>query len=119
MKCITTEEFGNSLEKQKFTVLIDVSNITSPPMKFLQHVNEVMEANYPETLHRSIMFPVPYWLQKVIKTFLVFVAEETREKFAYVNDTKSLEEFAQLPISQMPPDITDLINKKKLKNNTH
>jgi hypothetical protein len=53
--------FGNSFERQKFTVLIDVSGIRSPPVTFLKQVNAVMEANYPETLSRTVMFPVPYW----------------------------------------------------------
>ena len=107
--------FGPSLEQQKFTVLIDVSGIRSPPLSFLKHVNSVMEANYPETLHRTIMFPVPYWLQKIIKSFLVFVDPDTRDKFAYVNDIKSLEDFAQLKLEQMGPDIAELIQKKQLK----
>ena len=71
---------GPSLETQKWTVLIDVSGIRSPPMSFLRRVNAVMEANYPESLFRSVMFPVPNWLQKIIQGFLTFVAQETRRE---------------------------------------
>ena len=107
--------FGPSMETQQFTVLIDVSGIRSPPISFLQNVNVVMEANYPETLHRSIMFPVPYWLQKMIQGLTTFVAEDTRNKMAYVNDVKSLEEFAGMSVEKMGPDISELVLKKQLK----
>lgn len=67
----------------------DGSGIRSPTISFLQKANKVLEANYPVYLFRSIMFPVPQWLQQIIQGCLTFVAEETREKFAYVNDVKS------------------------------
>lgn len=107
--------FGPSFETQRFTVLINVSGIRSPPISFLQSVNTVMEANYPETLHRTIMFPVPYWLRKTIQALTSFLAEETRKKLAYVNDIKSLAELAGMPIEKMGPDITELVQTKQLK----
>ena len=100
---------GPSLEDQKFTVLIDVSGVRAPPLSFLQQMNSVMEANYPESLHKCIMLPVPQWVQKMITTLLVFVAEETRSKFFYVNDIKALEECANVHLEKMGPDIQKLV----------
>lgn len=107
-------KMGDSFETQKWSVLIDVSNVRSPPLNFLQQVNNVMEANYPERLFRTIMFPVPVWLQRIIQSCLAFVDENTRNKFAYVNDLKSLEEFAMMPKEKMEPDIVELAKNKKL-----
>lgn len=108
------QKSGNSLETQQWTVLIDVSGIKSPPLAFLRQVNAIMEANYPERLFLTVMFPVPKWLQRIIATFLVFVDEDTRNKFAYVNDIKSLEEFAMMPMEKMGSDVAGLANKKQL-----
>ncbi|KAL3915913.1 MAG: hypothetical protein SGILL_005421 [Bacillariaceae sp.] len=102
-------------QQQKYTALIDVSGIRSPPLSFLTHVNGVMEANYPERLHRSILFPVPSLVQKMIRGMLYFVAQETREKFAYVNTVSALEECAKMPASSMGDDVVDLVHKKAMK----
>lgn len=72
------------------------------------------EANYPESLFRTVMFPVPGWLQKIIQGFLLFVDETTRNKFVYANDIKSLEEFAMMPKEQLGPDIAQLQEDNKL-----
>lgn len=108
------QKMGDTFESQQMTVLIDVSGIRSPPLAFLQRLNTIMEANYPERLYRSCMFPVPGWLQRIIRACLVFVDEDTRNKFAYVNDMKSLEEFAMIPKEKMGPDIAQLVNNKQL-----
>lgn len=107
--------FGPSLETQQMTVLLDVSGITSPPLRFLQSMNSVMEANYPERLFRLIMFPVPGWLQRMIKATLLFVDKATRDKFAYVNDVESLELFAMMPVDKMGVDIAELVTNGQLR----
>lgn len=106
--------YGSSVESQKVTVLIDISGITSPPLAFLTEMNEIMEANYPESLFRCIMFPVPYLLQTMIRGLIYFVDEDTRTKFAYVNDLKSLEESAMMSHEQMGPDIAELVETNLL-----
>lgn len=112
---VAKPKMGLSFEAQQWTVLIDVSGIRSPPLKFLQQLNGVMEANYPERLFRTILFPAPFWLQKMIQGCLTFVAEETQNKFAYVNDVRSLEEFSMMPIDKMGSDLADLARTKQLK----
>lgn len=107
-------KMGQSFESQKWTVLIDVSGIRSPPLQFLQKMNDVMEANYPERLFRTVMLPVPYWLQRIIQGCLSFVAKETRNKLAYVNDTASLEKCAMLSQDKLGPDIADLLKTAQL-----
>eukprot|EP00544_Gedaniella_sp_CCMP2646_P012141 CAMPEP_0202496732 /NCGR_PEP_ID=MMETSP1361-20130828/20794_1 /ASSEMBLY_ACC=CAM_ASM_000849 /TAXON_ID=210615 /ORGANISM="Staurosira complex sp., Strain CCMP2646" /LENGTH=225 /DNA_ID=CAMNT_0049128137 /DNA_START=80 /DNA_END=757 /DNA_ORIENTATION=+ len=107
-------KMGDSFTTQQWTVLIDVSGIRSPPLVFLNRMNTVMEANYPESLFRTVMFPVPGWLQKIIQGFLLFVDETTRNKFVYANDIKSLEEFAMMPKEQLGPDIAQLQEDNKL-----
>lgn len=105
---------GDSFESQQWTVLLDASGIKSPPIYFLEQVNSVMKANYPNCLFRSIMFPVPGWLQKVISSLLSFVDDDTRSKFTFVNDIKSLEAAAMMPREEMGPDVAELIQNKKL-----
>lgn len=105
---------GDSFESQQWTVLLDASGIKSPPIYFLEQVNSVMKANYPNRLFRSIMFPVPGWLQKVISSLLSFVDDDTRSKFTFVNDIKSLEAAAMMPREEMGPDVAELIQNKKL-----
>jgi hypothetical protein len=107
-------KMGDSFTTQQWTVLIDVSGIRSPPLVFLNRMNTIMEANYPESLFRTVMFPVPGWLQKIIQGFLLFVDETTRNKFVYANDIKSLEEFAMMPKEQLGPDIAQLQEDNKL-----
>lgn len=102
-------------ETQQWSVLIDVSGIRSPPLAFLHQMNAVMEANYPERLFRSIMFPVPTWLQRIIQGFLVLIVDEdTRAKFAYVHDVKSLEEAAMMPKEHMGPDIAERVKNRQM-----
>jgi hypothetical protein len=107
-------KMGDSFTTQQWTVLIDVSGIRSPPLVFLNRMNTIMEANYPESLFRTVMFPVPGWLQKIIQGFLLFVDETTRNKFVYANDIKSLEEFAMMPKEQLGPDIAQLQEDNKI-----
>jgi hypothetical protein len=107
-------KMGDSFTTQQWTVLIDVSGIRSPPLVFLNRMNTIMEANYPESLFRTVMFPVPGWLQKIIQGFLLFVDETTRNKFVYANDIKYLEEFAMMSKEQLGPDIAQLQEDNKL-----
>jgi hypothetical protein len=65
---------------QTCTVLIDVQGITSPPTAFLTKFNDIFEANYPERLHKTVIFPVPWLLQTIIKGVLLFVDKDTRKK---------------------------------------
>mmetsp|Transcript_28719 Transcript_28719/g.78888 ORF Transcript_28719/g.78888 Transcript_28719/m.78888 type:complete len:179 (+) Transcript_28719:390-926(+) len=58
-------------QQQQFTCLIDVSGIRSPPLSFLTHLNSVMEANDPELLYKTILFPVPGFVQTMIGGMLV------------------------------------------------
>jgi hypothetical protein len=83
---------------------MDVSGIRSPPLYFLEQVNSVMKGNYPNRLFKTVMFPVPNWLQKVISGLLVFVDEDTKSKFYYVNNIKSLEACAMMPREEMGPE---------------
>merc|ERR1719389_1274590 len=91
---------NQSIETQKWKVIIDVSGIRSPPLSFLKELNEIMEANYPERLDTTVMLPVPHWLQTIIKGCMAFVDEETRSKFVFCNDAKSLEKYATIPLDK-------------------
>jgi hypothetical protein len=54
-------------------------------------------------------------LQRIIQGFLVLIVDEdTRAKFAYVHDIKSLEEAAMMPKEQMGPDIAKLAKNGQL-----
>ena len=102
-------------QQQQYTVLIDVSGIRSPPLSFLTRINAVMEANYPERVYRSILFPVPYLVQKIITGMLIFVAKETREKFFYVDSVSKLEKCAKTSVEHMGPDVVELVEQDGMK----
>jgi hypothetical protein len=82
---IENEVFSKMKEggPQTCTVLIDVQGITSPPTAFLTKFNAIFEANYPERLHKTVIFPVPWLLQTVIQGVLWFVDRDTRKKASF------------------------------------
>jgi hypothetical protein len=72
--------------------MIDVSGIRIPPTgSWLTKLNKDFAANYPERLKRTVVYPVPWFAQKIISGMLRFVYKETREKFSYINDIRALE----------------------------
>jgi hypothetical protein len=99
---------------QSWTVLIDVQGIRSPPISFLTKLNSVFEANYPERLHKTIMFPVPWFVQKMINGFLFFVNEDTRKKFGFVNALGALISESGITAEQLGADVEALVKEGQL-----
>jgi hypothetical protein len=79
-----------------WTVLIDVHGVNGPssvPMSFLGKFNTVFESNYPERLHKTVIFPVPWIVQRITTGVLRrFVDPVTRAKFAFVSEMSQLVE---------------------------
>jgi len=64
--------------------LIDLTGVTiSGGLRsdILRDIYNVFEPNYPETLDKMVMYPVPKLAQNTAKLILNFVNENTREKF--------------------------------------
>ena len=86
-----------------------VKGIRSPPTGFLNALNKVSEANFPERLHKCVMFPVGGVVLALVKTAMWFVAEETRAKFAFSNDLRKIEAAAGLAARDMGEGVANLI----------
>jgi hypothetical protein len=52
----------------------------------LRKLYETFEPNYPETLERMVIYPVPKLLVKAVNAMLSFVNEHTRKKFVITDD---------------------------------
>jgi len=86
-----------------------VKGIRSPPTGFLNALNKVSEANFPERLHKCVMFPVGGVVLALVKTAMWFVAEETRAKFAFSNDLRKIEAAVGLAARDMGEGVANLI----------
>jgi len=52
----------------------------------LRKIYAVFEPNYPETLHKMVMYPVSRVVRKTANVLLGFVNQKTREKFVITDD---------------------------------
>ena len=105
----------DSVGSHAWSMLLDISGIKSPPLAFLQLMNSTYEANYPERLHRMVMFPVNSFVKKIIQGILVFVDPKTRAKFYFVNTVKELVELADVDnVQELGDDVKSLIVSKNL-----
>ncbi|KAL3815372.1 hypothetical protein ACHAXA_000759 [Cyclostephanos tholiformis] len=52
----------------------------------IRKLYETFEPNYPETLERMVIYPVPKLLVKAVNAMLSFINEHTREKFVITDD---------------------------------
>ena len=67
---------------------IDLSGVTISSgfnVSLLKKIYDVFEPNYPETLHKMVMYPVSTMLGKTARTLLNFVNEKTQKKFVITN----------------------------------
>ena len=52
----------------------------------LRKLYATFEPNYPETLERMVLYPVPRLMVRAVNAMLSFVNEHTREKFVITDD---------------------------------
>jgi len=52
----------------------------------LKRLYATFEPNYPETLHRMVLYPVPRIMVRAVNAMLGFVNEHTRKKFVITDD---------------------------------
>ena len=55
-------------------------------VNILKKLYRTFEPNYPETLERMVLYPVPKALVSVVNAMLSFVNEHTRKKFVITDD---------------------------------
>jgi len=79
-----------------------------PPISWGQNLSSVLEANYPERLHRAVVFPVPWFLRRVANGMLWFLPARTQEKFVFVSDAGELAEACSIDAQSIPEDIRDV-----------
>lgn len=67
---------------------IDLSGVTISSgfrVDMLKKIYHIFEPNYPETLHKMVMYPVSTMLGTTARTLLNFVNEKTQRKFVITN----------------------------------
>ena len=78
-----------------------------PPMNYIKKLHPMMEANYPERLAKTILYPVPWAMRIVVNSFLAFLPSRTRNKFELVSSAEHLQAitgFSRLPDKLANPD---------------
>ena len=73
----------------KASQFIDLSDVTitgGMRSDILRKIYGVFEPNYPETLHRMVMYPVSRFMSKTSSVLLSFVNENTASKFVVTDD---------------------------------
>lgn len=72
---------------------IDLSGVTISSgirADMLKKIYNVFEPNYPETLHKMVMYPVSTMLATTARSLLSFVNEKTRKKFVITNSLSTV-----------------------------
>eukprot|EP00928_Gymnodinium_smaydae_P025599 TRINITY_DN20339_c0_g1_i1.p1 TRINITY_DN20339_c0_g1~~TRINITY_DN20339_c0_g1_i1.p1 ORF type:complete len:324 (+),score=53.21 TRINITY_DN20339_c0_g1_i1:75-1046(+) len=79
-----------------------------PPTSFIRPLSAVMEANYPERLASSIIYPVPWAFKFVVDSMIWFLPSRTQKKFAVCSNEDQLRSLAEVPEQsefQLPDDL--------------
>merc|ERR1719375_1391701 len=48
-----------------------------PPLAYAAALAAILEANYPERLHKAVIYPVPRWLARFVRAMLWFLDPNT------------------------------------------
>jgi len=75
-----------------------------PPMDFAKALSDTLEANYPERMKRSVIYPVPWLVASLVRTFLRFLNEEIRAKFAVVSSEAQVLSEANIAVEVLPEE---------------
>lgn len=92
-------------EMGTWTAIVNCSGITAPPQSFLSQFSSVMKANYPETAHKVIMYPIPSLIVKLVTAMMVMMPERTRGKTIFLDRLDRVCEEAGLTAAQLPPEL--------------
>lgn len=79
-----------------------------PPMQWTRRLTSILEANYPERLHKAVIFPAPWLLKTLIDGMLWFLPSRTRGKFALASDLQSLADACEMDESEFPENVRSL-----------
>ncbi|KAL7559107.1 hypothetical protein ACA910_017519 [Epithemia clementina (nom. ined.)] len=74
----------------QFIDLTNVSVTSGFRVEHLKKIYNVFEPNYPETLHKMVMYPVSTMLGTTARTLLSFVNEKTQQKFLITNSLEQV-----------------------------
>lgn len=81
---------------------IGVATGGPPPGSFARAVVKVLEANYPETARRLIIYPIPWFLKAVLSAALWFMPPGIREKVIIESDESGFLDGAGLAPAMLP-----------------
>jgi len=72
----------------KLCVFVDLSefNVKTANTEILKEIHSIFEPNFPETLEKMVIYPVPRNLRKTISALFNFVTKSTVEKFVLTED---------------------------------
>lgn len=75
--------------RPKTSQMVDLTGVNLKQgfkVNMLKKLYRTFEPNYPETLEKMVMYPVPRAMVKVVNAMLGFVNEHTRKKFVITDD---------------------------------
>lgn len=79
-----------------------------PPSEWSKKASAVFERYYPERLQRSLIYPVPLFMKKVVDAIIYWLPERTKAKFSVISTEEELRELANIPTDgpiQLPEDM--------------
>mmetsp|Transcript_31723 Transcript_31723/g.98946 ORF Transcript_31723/g.98946 Transcript_31723/m.98946 type:complete len:382 (-) Transcript_31723:17-1162(-) len=79
-----------------------------PPTDLARQLSAIFEANYPELLHVAVIAPIPHRIKRIINTFLWFLPEKTKSKFAIASGSQEMCGFLQCKVEDLPEHLRDI-----------
>merc|ERR1712039_1090920 len=74
----------------QWITIANCANITMPPQKFLKEWSKVFLANYPERVHKAIIYPVPKFVVQFVKSLISYLPTKTSDKFLLLDTVDGL-----------------------------
>lgn len=68
-------------------------------LRYPRHLAKILEANFPESLHRAVVYPADAWFSTLWKVASRFIDADTRNKIALVGDRSELLKY--IPYNQL------------------
>lgn len=81
---------SNSMDctNPKINHFIDLTGVDLKSFRttLVREIHDIFEANYPETLHKLVIYPCTRAMRKTANTFLNFFNEGSKKKFVFTDD---------------------------------
>lgn len=92
-------------EAGKPTRMVVIVSGGAPPGRFAKRLIRIVEANYPETCHACILYPVPWALRMLAATAFWIVPQKLRDKMKLLTEEREMLHAASLTREQVPEDL--------------